>query len=110
MFNQFNDINKNLEILAEECAEVIQIKSKIIRFGMDDVHPNRGKSNREALEQELGDVLSMIDILIDNGVLDKENIRKAKHRKTEKLKEWYTQINPDTYVCKCHVNHEWKHK
>jgi len=34
---RFSDIDQNLEILAEECAEVIQIKSKIVRFGMDDV-------------------------------------------------------------------------
>lgn len=86
---RFSDIDQNLEILAEECAEVIQIKSKIVRFGMDDVWPARGMSNREALEQELGDVLALVDILIGNGVLSLEGLVAARERKIEKMGEWY---------------------
>lgn len=86
---RFSDVDQNLEILAEECAEVIQIKSKIVRFGMDDVWPARGMSNREALEQELGDVLALVDILIGNGVLSLDGLTAAKARKIEKLGKWY---------------------
>lgn len=86
---RFSDIDQNLEILAEECAEVIQIKAKIVRFGMDDVWPARGMSNREALEQELGDVLALVDILISNGVLSLDGLTAAKARKIEKLGRWY---------------------
>lgn len=86
---RFSDIDQNLEILAEECAEVIQIKSKIVRFGMDDVWPARGMSNREALEQELGDVLALAEVLIVNGVLSLDGLTAAKARKIEKMGRWY---------------------
>ena len=51
-------------ILQEECAEVVVAVSKIGRFGMDNFKPGKPKTNREHLEEELGDVLAMIDILI----------------------------------------------
>lgn len=85
----FDDIEKNLEILAEECAEIIQMKSKIYRFGIDDIHPDLNTTNRERLEQEVGDFLAMVDILIGNGILTKEGLFVAKERKKEKLKDWY---------------------
>lgn len=85
----FNDIPQNLEILAEECAEVIRIKSKIVRFGIDDFHPKNEMSNRDALEQEVGDVLAMVDILVGNGVLTAAGLEAAKGRKLVKLEQWY---------------------
>lgn len=103
MLNQFDNVPKNLEILAEECAEVIQIKSKIVRFGFNDYHPKNGMPNRDALEQELGDILAMITILVNNGVLTTEGLEKAKVLKLEKLPSWYNQVNPDIHVCKCHI-------
>ncbi|MCK5237523.1 MAG: hypothetical protein KAR06_11120 [Deltaproteobacteria bacterium] len=42
----FTDVNKNLTILAEECAEVIQVIMKIKRFGLMNVHPRVGQSNQ----------------------------------------------------------------
>lgn len=85
----FDDVDKNLEILAEECAEVIRIKSKIVRFGLCDHHPKNGAPNREALEQEVGDVLAMVEILISNGVLTEEGLQAAIVGKLERLKDWY---------------------
>ena len=86
----FDDIPQNLEILAEECAEVIQMKSKIIRFGIDDYHPKNKAPNREVFEQEVGDVLAMIEILTTNGILTKEGLLEAKQRKFDKLEKWYS--------------------
>ena len=86
---QFNDESKNLEILAEECAEVIQIKSKITRFGMYDFNPTKNVINRDQLVQELGDVMAMIEILTFNGLFQEWEIEQAMERKLEKLKEWY---------------------
>lgn len=87
--NKFRDTNQNLEILAEECAEVIQIKSKIIRFGMFFKHPTEQKSNRACLNQEVGDFLAMVDILKNQGILVDEEIEIAKLNKFKKLEEWY---------------------
>ena len=44
-----------MDILQEECAEVIQAVSKISRFGLDNLKPGKPKTNRDHLEEELGD-------------------------------------------------------
>lgn len=83
--------NKNDEIMAilqEECAEVIQAVSKINRFGLDNFKPGKPKTNRQHLEEELGDVVAMITLLEMNGIVSQSNIEHAKIAKFEKLKKW----------------------
>ena len=81
-----------LEILAEECAEVVQEKSKIFRFGLDKESWHiKGKTHAECLEQELGDVLAMIDLLLYSGIgISKQGLDAAKEKKTEKVLNWMT--------------------
>jgi len=86
---QFNNEKLNLEILAEEAAEVIQIKSKIIRFGINDYHPKNKMPNREKLGQEIGHFIEMVNLLVGNGTVSKESIARGINHKTEKLKKWY---------------------
>jgi len=83
-----NQAKEVMDILQEECAEVIQAVSKISRFGLDNFKPGKPKTNREHLEEELGDMLAMIDILCSMGVVDLDNLRHAKRAKIEKLKKW----------------------
>jgi hypothetical protein len=40
------------------------------------------------LELEIGDMLALVDILIEKGILDLDNLNKAKYNKIEKLKVW----------------------
>ena len=77
-----------MNILSEECAEVIQAISKCHRFGMDNVKPGKPKTNREHLEEEIGDLLAMVDILLDMGVVESDILESAKVAKIEKLKKW----------------------
>ena len=77
-----------MDILQEECAEVIVAVSKISRYGIDNFKPGKPKTNREHLEEELGDLVAMIDILTRNGVIDSANIEMAAAAKVEKLKKW----------------------
>ena len=79
-----------MNILSEECAEVIQAISKCHRFGLDNVKPGKPKTNREHLEEELGDLLAMVDIMLDKGMIQQENLDIAKVNKIEKLKQWST--------------------
>jgi len=83
-------INEVMNILSEECAEVIQAVSKINRFGMDNYKPGKPKTNRQHLEEELGDLMTMIDILQEMDVVSYANIEKAAEAKHEKLKKWST--------------------
>lgn len=77
-----------MDILQEECAEVIQAVSKISRFGIDNYKPGKPKTNREHLEEELGDMLAMIDILKEMNVVSWGNMEVAKRAKIDKLKKW----------------------
>lgn len=79
-----------MNILSEECAEVIQAVSKCHRFGLDNYKPSKPKTNREHLEEELGDLLAMIDILQEMDVVSWTNIERAQEAKIEKLKKWST--------------------
>jgi NTP pyrophosphatase (non-canonical NTP hydrolase) len=83
-----NKVKEVMDILQEECAEVIQAVSKISRFGIDNVKPGKPKTNREHLEEELGDMLAMIDIMLEFSVISLEHLETAKVNKIEKLKKW----------------------
>ena len=75
-----------LLITQEECAEVSQAISKVFRFGMDDEY--KGITNREHLEEELGDLMCMIDLLIENGIVSESAVMTAKNEKLNKLMTW----------------------
>ena len=63
-----NRLNELLTILQEECAEVSQCASKCIRFGVDATY--EGKTNRERLEHELGDLLAMVKLIDEESPLN----------------------------------------
>jgi NTP pyrophosphatase (non-canonical NTP hydrolase) len=75
-----------LLITQEECAEVTQAISKVFRFGMDDEY--NGVTNREHLEEELGDLLCMIELLIASDMVDEMTVYRAKNAKMAKLAKW----------------------
>ena len=59
---------ERLAILAEECGETVQAAMKIIRRGFDRKHPRKqGPTNRGHLEDEIGNVLNAIDMMVDAG-------------------------------------------
>lgn len=54
---------ERLAILAEECAEVIQIVGKILRHGMESCHPESGVPNSVSLLREITDVKAAMVII-----------------------------------------------
>ena len=78
-----------MSILQEECAEVIQAVSKIQRFGFDTRWPEDSPlDNRGRMEEELGDLLAMIQLLIAQRLVNEHNLETAMQAKLEKLKKW----------------------
>jgi NTP pyrophosphatase (non-canonical NTP hydrolase) len=77
-----------MDILQEEAAEVIQAVSKIRRFGWASKHPESQQTNLEHLEEELGDMQAMIEILMELGIVSWGSVTVAKRAKIEKLKKW----------------------
>ena len=66
-------------ITMEECGELIQACSKKLR----------GKKNvNQSLLEEIGDVQCMIDLIVENGLLAREDISSRVQVKRDKLKIW----------------------
>ena len=83
--------NKQEEILSiaqEECGEVVVAISKIFRFGFDSRWPEGGIDNRSRLTEELGDLMAMVKLMSEHGIIDLEEMAKAGERKITKLKTW----------------------
>jgi NTP pyrophosphatase (non-canonical NTP hydrolase) len=73
-------------ICQEECAEVAQAISKVFRFGVDGEH--LGATNRERLEEELGDLLCMIEMMTEEQIIDAGAVSRAAQAKRAKLAKW----------------------
>ncbi len=85
-------INKKLEyntelmlITMEECGELIEACSKSIRCEDYKDHPK--------MIEEVGDVLLLIEMIIQRGLVKQEDIDARKKVKIEKLKKWSNLIN-----------------
>jgi NTP pyrophosphatase (non-canonical NTP hydrolase) len=64
-------------VAQEECSEVIQAISKVLRFGPSQVNPETGHTNRDHLAIEVGQLLRMINMLRDFYELDYDTINQA---------------------------------
>lgn len=80
-------LDRTLEHLAEEAAEVIHIKSKIIRFGLKDKFG--GETGQRRLGCEIGNLLAMVELLVLDGAVLAQDIEDGMALKTESLKEGY---------------------
>ena len=66
-------------ITMEECGELVQACSKKLR----------GKKNvNQSLLEEVGDVQCMIDLIVESGLLAREDISSRVQVKRDKLKRW----------------------
>ena len=91
-----NRLEEILIILSEESAEVSQAAIKCVRFGMDSIsflNPD-GPSNKERLETELGDLLAMFKLLIEEHGLSEENVMKAAEAKLVKVEKFMKNTTP----------------
>ena len=75
-------INEILDLLQEECGEVVQMVSKCRRFGLTE--------KRADLVQELGDVALLIELLHAHGLFSHAELNQAKLSKSTKLVKWST--------------------
>lgn len=80
-----------LLICQEECAEVTQAISKVFRFGFDSEYD--GRTNHQRLTEEVGDLLCMIHLMIEKGIIDDMQTHKASWNKRTKLEKWSDIFN-----------------
>ncbi|EIP96850.1 hypothetical protein OpiT1DRAFT_01275 [Opitutaceae bacterium TAV1] len=74
---------ERLALLAEECAETIQVVGKIPRHGYESRHPDGGPTNRGLLEKESGDVCAALVLLKDSGDLSRGKIHDRMEHKLD---------------------------
>lgn len=77
-------VDQMMYVTAEECGELVQSCMKIARWGID-------KKKHTSLLEEAGDVQCMLDLLVDNGMFTKQELKDAAKHKRNKLKR-YTPI------------------
>lgn len=118
-FNQLTPAEaERLALMAEECAEVIQVVGKILRHGYDSRHPAGGATNRLLLQKELGDVLASTTMLRNAGDVSGEALEQAAHAKMHSVLQWVhhqdplapaapaMHIPPRTSICMTRGHHE----
>lgn len=87
-----NGSEKEILLIAqEECAEVTQAISKVFRFGLDAMH--NGASNRQRLTEETGDLFCMIQLMIEKGIININELEQASANKKAKLQQWSNIFN-----------------
>ena len=80
MENNMQKREEMLVITMEECGELIQACSKMLRFGEDQDYTQ--------LQEEIGDVMCMIEILRDGGLVNDKQIADRIKVKKENLMKW----------------------
>ena len=79
-----NKLNELMSITAEECAELTQVCMNIVRFGFN----NEYKDKRPWLIEEAGDVLCMLNFMVENDLVTWEELEERADYKRNKLIKW----------------------
>ena len=72
-----------MTLTSEECGELVQACMKIARYGLE-------KHRVAALLEEVGDVQSLIDLLVKHEIVTEKAIKKRVKFKHKKLRRWST--------------------
>jgi hypothetical protein len=78
-----------LTCLAEECMETAQRASKAIRFSPTEIQPEQELTNAQRIVYEFNDIYAVMEILRDEGVIEKVMDRDAIELKKSKLEKYY---------------------
>ena len=85
-----NKLQQLMTITMEECGELTQRCSKIIRKykEADDIEDDQ----RQKLLEEAGDVLCMLELMVEHGLFTNKDLGSRVNEKREKLKKWSTLV------------------
>jgi len=85
-----NALQQLMVITAEECGELTQVAMKVMRKydSADQIDSNW----HTKLVEEAGDVLCMIDLMTEHGLVTSEELHERVYVKKNKLKKWSNLI------------------
>lgn len=78
----------------EEAAELLKVTNRIVLQGLAGIDPSSGKTNVQALTEEIADVMAQCDVCIDALGLDWDVIRRRVRQKVELMREWEAMYSP----------------
>lgn len=86
-----NAIQQLMSITSEECGELTQVCMKVMRkyTTLEEIQSDKYK---DQLIEEAGDVLCMIELMIEHGILTDKELRDRVEIKRNKLKTWSNLI------------------
>lgn len=91
MQTPINTLQQLMAITAEEAAELTQVCMKILRK-YDNVEQVKTDKWQDKLIEEIGDVYCMIDLLLEYGLVDEQEIYNRAQVKRAKLALWSTLV------------------
>lgn len=72
--------SERLEMLIEECSEIIQSSTKILRHGYESYHPKEPTTNnRQQLQDEVCEAIAILKKMNDSGDVDFSIIQNEDH-------------------------------
>lgn len=86
MDSNLKPLQQLMVITAEECGELTQVCMKYMRRVDDIEHINKDMHNK--LVEEAGDVLCMIELMVEHGLLTNAELGTRITEKRIKLKKW----------------------
>ena len=91
-----NNLQELMTITMEECGELTQVCSKIMRKfdNVDEItsKTHTAQSQRNKIIEEAGDVLCMLELLVENGLVEWDELKDRVQVKRNKLEKWSTLI------------------
>lgn len=88
--NKLDGRQQLLVVTMEECGELVQSCSKLLR--RQELYSD--SSYVQNLKEEIGDVYTMIDLMVEWDVLSWEEIEQRRNLKRKKLSKW-SELCPD---------------
>jgi hypothetical protein len=77
-----------LVCLAEECAEIQKAVAKALRFGLDDGEPGGNTTNAQDIVKECCDIVAVIELLEEAGIIEKMGTIQAIEAKKAKVRDY----------------------
>jgi len=86
---------ERLALLIEECGEVIQAATKVLRHGYASWHPDAmQQDNRSELAKEIGHAMNAVEMLVNEGDIDQATTNVAWNRKKSTIAQWLHHQEP----------------
>ena len=79
--------------MGEETGELIGIKCRCLIQGIDGAHPETGKLNKIALEDEIADVMAGCQMVIERFGLDLKHIVTRRDKKLHFIQKWIDKLD-----------------